>query len=114
MSIEDFARRGRSAQAAVDAIIAAATLTKRQAEILRKMRDAAPGSDECELVYEGGRAAWLGLSRVASRTVYTFLRMCAISADSLERGGGRTVERYHINETGRAILSRHERGKDAR
>ena len=91
--------------------IANATLTKRQAEILRAMRDAPEGSDESELVYGGGGIAWLGLERVATRTMFAFLRMCAISADSFSSG---RVERYHINETGRAILARHERGKDAR
>lgn len=68
------------------------------------MRDAAPGSDESELVYEGGRAAWLGLSRVATRTLYKLLRLAAISADSLDRGGGGLIERYRINETGRGLL----------
>jgi hypothetical protein len=113
MSIENFVRRGRSAQAAVDEIIAAAKLTRRQVEILRAMRDAPEGSDESELVYDGGRTAWRGLEHVAPRTLFAFLRMCAISADGLGHGEG-GVERYHINETGRTILARHERGKDAR
>jgi hypothetical protein len=76
-------------------------LTKREIEILTRMRDAPEGSDESELVYEGGRAAWLGLSRVATRTLYKLLRLAAVSADPLSDGG---VERYHINETGRGLL----------
>lgn len=112
MSIEDFVRRGMSAQAAVEAMIDAATLTRRQAEILRSMRDAPEGSDEAELVYDGGRVAYRDLEHVAPRTVFAFLRMCAISADGLSRGDG-GVEWYHINETGRGILAWHEGRKDA-
>lgn len=112
MSIEDFVRRGRSAQDSVNAIIAAATLTKRQAEILRAMRDAPEGSDESELVCDGGHTVWLGLDRVAKRTLFAFLRMAAISGDGL--AASNDVERYHLNETGRAILARHEGKNDAR
>jgi len=79
-------------------------LTKREIEILTRMRDAPEGSDESELVFDGGRVAWLGLDHVATRTLYKFLRLAAISADSLERGGGGAIERYHINETGRGLL----------
>jgi hypothetical protein len=80
-------------------------LTKREIEILSRMRDAAPGSDDSELVFDGGRVAWLGLDHVATRTLYKFLRLAAISADPLSRGGGRgDVERYHLNDTGRGLL----------
>jgi len=80
-------------------------LTKREIEILTRMRDAPEGSDESELVFDGGRVAYLDLDRIASRTVYKFLRLAAISADSLSRGGARgDLERYHINETGRGLL----------
>lgn len=80
-------------------------LTKREIEILTRMRDAPEGSDEAELVFSGGHFAYLGHEHVATRTLYKFLRLAAISADSLSRGGGRgDLERYHINETGRGYL----------
>jgi hypothetical protein len=77
-------------------------LTKREAEILTRMRDAPEDSDDGELVFDGGRVAWLGLEHVAPRTVFKLLRLCAISADQFSKGGG--VERFTINETGRALL----------
>ena len=95
-----------------DDLVANARLTRRQAQILRAMRDAPEGSDESELVHDGGRVAYRDLEHVAPRTVFALLRMCAISSDQLGREGG--VERYHLNGTGRAILARHKRGNDAR
>jgi len=77
-------------------------LTKREIEILTRMRDAPEDSDEAELVFDGGRFAYLGLEHVATRTLYKFLRLCAISADPLGRMVG--LERYRINETGRGLL----------
>ena len=84
------------------ALIAAygAALTKRQREVLVTMA-AHPDDDEGELVYERG-AAFLGDERVAARPVNALLRACAIRADG-EAGG---VERYHINDTGRALVGR--------
>lgn len=103
MTAEDFA----------DKLIAAARLTRRQAEILTRMRDAPEGSDESELVCDGGRTVWLGYDRVSKATLFALLRLCAISGDGL--AASNDIERYHINGTGRAILARHdERGRDAR
>jgi hypothetical protein len=78
-------------------------LTKREAEILTRMRDAPEGDDDGELVYDGGRTAWLGLDHVAPRTLFKLLRLCAISADQFNKGGG-GAERFTINDTGRALL----------
>jgi hypothetical protein len=91
-----------------DAIVENARLTRRQAEILKRMRDGWDGDDghDAELVYDGGRTAWLGCNRVASRTVFAFLRMCAISSDPVG-----STEYYRINGTGREILARHEARK---
>jgi len=77
-------------------ILTRADLTKRQLQILRKMRD----EDE-ELVYEG-RCCYVGLERTSSATVTALLRACALRADQFNKG---KVERYTINETGREILS---------
>ena len=74
-------------------------LTKRQLEVLRIMA-AHPDDDEGELVYERGRG-YLGDDPVAPRTLTALLRACAISLDSLSG----QVERYHINETGRALVA---------
>jgi len=96
-----------------DKFIAAARLTRRQAEILTKMRDAPEGSDDSELVCDGGRTVWLGYDRVSKATLFALLRLCAISGDGLAASDD--IERYHINGTGRAVLARHEeRGRDAR
>ena len=103
MTAEDFA----------DKLIEGARLTRRQAVILTKMRDAPEGSDESELVCDGGRTMWLDLDRVSKATLFALLRLCAISGDGL--AASNDIERYHINGTGRAILARHEeRGRDAR
>jgi len=74
-------------------------LSKRQLEVLRIMA-AHPDDDEGELVYERG-CAFLGDERVAPRTVTALLRACAISDTAW--GGG--IERYRINETGRALVA---------
>lgn len=76
-------------------------LTKREVEILTRMRDAPEDADEAELVLDG-RVAWLGVEHVAPRTVFKLLRLCAISADQFNKSGG--VERFTINETGRGLL----------
>ena len=80
------------------------SLTRRQLNVLALMRDreeADPGCDEAELVRECCDA-YLDDTRIASRTVDALLRACAISDES----SGLPVERYRINETGRAILKR--------
>lgn len=50
-------------------------ITRRQREVLEKMRDG-----EEELVYERGEG-WVGLEKVAPRTVFALLRLAAISLD---------------------------------
>lgn len=80
-------------------------LTRRQLDVLRCMRDGAETCDEesdyGELVYERGRG-FVGLDAVSGRTVFALLRACAISPEDF----GGSVERYRINETGRALLAR--------
>ena len=75
-------------------------MTKRQREILSIMA-AHRHDDKGELVYERG-LAYLGNDRVASRTVFAFLRMMAISLEDGEVGVG--LERYRINDTGLQLL----------
>lgn len=77
-------------------------LTKRQREVLTQMRDRRDEEDG-ELVYERGRG-YIGLEPVASRTVYALLRLCAIHLEPPMNDIGRGVERYTINDTGRALL----------
>ncbi len=79
-----------------------APLTKRQREVLQVMAADADG-DDGELVYERGEGGWLGLDRVAPRTVFALLRACAISLDGSYGQAG--VERYRINETGRQLIA---------
>lgn len=76
--------------------------SRRQQEILQRMADHRD-DDEGELVYERG-VAYLGDDRIAPRTVFALLRLCAISPDSTS-AIGTGVERYRINETGRQLLS---------
>lgn len=73
-------------------------LTKRQIEILKIMYDN-ENTDDGEIVYEKG-IGYLGLERIAPRTVFALLRVCCISLD--QYGGG--VEHYHINGTGKDFL----------
>jgi len=84
-------------------------LTKRQVEVLRTMRRFGD-SEDAELVYErGAGCGWLGLDRVAPRTIYALLRLCAISGDASSDG---KVASYIINETGLGLLREiEERGK---
>jgi hypothetical protein len=72
-------------------------LTKRQGAVLQMMVD----DDGCDLVYERG-VAYVGDTRIAPRTVFALVRMCAISLDSYSQVG--QFERYHINETGISLL----------
>lgn len=80
-----------------------APLTRRQREVLQVMA-ADPDGDDGELVYERGEA-WLGLDRVAPRTVFALLRACAISLEGDSMGGDGRLERYRINETGRRLIA---------
>lgn len=72
-------------------------LTKRQREVLQMLAD----DEDCDIAYERGDA-WCGDVKIAARTVFALIRMCAISLDGDSRVG--QFERYHINETGRRLL----------
>jgi hypothetical protein len=89
---------------AEEAMIAAgvATLTKRQIEVLRKVK---AGGD---LVREGG-FAYIDLEPTSPRLIYALLQVCAVKMDSYSEVGG--FERYEINETGEEILRRLEAKK---
>lgn len=63
------------------------------------MAKARSEDDRGELVRDGA-CVYLDLDRLSVRTLNGLLRLCAISEDT--PGGG--IERYHINETGRALL----------
>ncbi len=54
-----------------------------------------------ELVYESGKG-YVGYSPVSSRTVFALLRLMTISLDQYSDVG--KLERYTINETGKALL----------
>ena len=73
-------------------------LTKRQLETLRVMRD-----EEEELIYDHGVGYVGDTFVVGGRTVFALLRAMAISAES-DSEPGEGLERYHINDTGRALL----------
>ena len=73
-------------------------LTKRQIEILKIMHEN-ENTDDGEIVYEKG-IGYLGLERIASRTIFALLRVCCIS---LNQYSG-SIERYHINGTGEDFL----------
>jgi hypothetical protein len=81
-----------------------APLTRRQCEVLEIMA-ADPDGDDGELVYESGAGGWIGLDRVAPRTVFALIRACAISLEGGGLGGDGSVERYRINETGRQLIA---------
>jgi Fe2+ or Zn2+ uptake regulation protein len=78
-------------------------LTARQLAVLRLMAAAEDREDfeGAELVYERG-VAYLCDERIAARTVFALLRACAIRGVGSEPGG---LERYAINETGRALIA---------
>jgi hypothetical protein len=79
-------------------------LTPGTYQALREMSDAATRGDyEGAEIVCGGKECWLGDRRVQRRTVIWLLRMMAISDRSEE---GAALERYCINDTGRAILRR--------
>ena len=73
-------------------------LTKRQIEILKIMYDN-ENTDDGEIVYEKG-IGYLGLERIAPRTIFGLLRLCCISLDQY----GGDMEHYHINGTGEDFL----------
>ena len=75
--------------------------------VLRQMRltDAQRRYEDAELVGEG-RSFWLAYRRVSRSTVNQLLRLVAISDCS--DAGGAALERYKINEVGRAIVRRPE------
>ena len=74
-------------------------MTPRQAAILRMMSDS-----EEEIVYERGRG-YVGIERIAARTVFHFLRCAWIKSVGGKIG---QVEYYAISEAGRAALSEHD------
>ena len=82
-------------------------LTPRAAEILRRLRDATEDTDDAELVYAEGAGGFLGSEPVARRTVFQLIRLCAVSLDCFSKAG-EGLERYSINETGRAILAEYD------
>ena len=73
------------------------SITKRQMQILRTMRD-----ENKELVYCKG-VGYVGLSPVAPRTLFALLRAMAVTMDQFSEVG--ECERYTINETGLEILN---------
>lgn len=79
-------------------------LTEGTAKASREMVEAeARGDHEGAEIVCGSRECWLGYRRVQRGTVRKLLRMLAISDRSEE---GAALERYAINDTGRAILRR--------
>lgn len=76
-------------------------LTPRAYEVLEQMGDADKRGayEESELICEGN-LCYLDISRISRHTVLVLLQYMAISTIS-EPG---SLERYEINETGRAIL----------
>lgn len=80
-----------------------ALLTKRMRELLTIMADH-PDDDAGEIVYERG-TAYLGDTRIAARTVFALIGLCAISLRSGSHSVGQ-YERYSINETGRQLIGR--------
>ena len=71
--------------------------------ILTRLKDAedADNMDDAEVVCEG-RTCFVGLDTVSKAKVYELLRLVLISDDS-EQGKG--VERYSLNEEGRAMVN---------
>jgi hypothetical protein len=56
---------------------------------------------DAEIVCEG-RECWIGLTKIARRTLNELLRLCLVHDDS-EQGKG--VERYTLNSEGRAMVA---------
>ena len=76
------------------------SLSKRQRTVLLQMSRLKHEVDG-ELVYERG-LCFLGDERVAPRTLFALLRLCAISLSQDSHVGG--FERYTINSTGEGLL----------
>lgn len=79
------------------------TLSVAARRVLQRMKAAedADDLDNAEIVCEG-RICYVGLDRTTKGVVYELLRYVLIHDDS-EQGKG--VERYTLNEEGRAILA---------
>lgn len=81
----------------------ALVLSNAARKALKRMKAAEDADDlySAEIVCEG-RECYVGLDRIAKATVFELLRYVLIHDDS-EQGKG--VERYTLNEEGRAILA---------
>jgi len=78
-------------------------ISKAARSILERLK-AAENRDElweAEVVCEG-RTCYLGLDRVSKAQIYELLRLVLIS-DTTDQGEG--LERYELNEEGRAMLA---------
>lgn len=71
--------------------------------ILSRLKDAedADNLEDAEIVCDG-RVCYVGLDTVSKAKVFELLRLVLISDDT-DTGGG--LERYSLNEEGRAIVS---------
>lgn len=76
-------------------------LSKAAKRILARLKEAEDADilEDAEIVCEG-RACYVGLVAVSKAAVYELLRLVLIRDDS---GGG--LERYSLNEEGRAMLA---------
>ena len=77
-------------------------ISKAATGLLRELKDAEDRDDlyDAEVVCEG-RTCYVGLRNVSRATVYELLRLVLLHDDS-EQGKG--VERYTLNEEGRAMV----------
>lgn len=73
-------------------------LTKRQIEILQIMHYN-KDTEDGEIVYDKG-VGYIGLEKIAPRTIFALLRLCCISLDQI----GCSMEYYRINGTGEDFL----------
>jgi len=73
-------------------------------EVLRLMIELEEAGHEPDLVREG-RAVWLGCERLANRTLDSLVMHCAVTPFELSK----SVERFEVNATGRAIARRYGR-----
>lgn len=79
---------------------------------LQRLKDAEDRDDfdDAEIVCEG-RECYIGTDAIAKRVVFELLRLCLLKDES-EQGKG--VERYTINEEGRAIAATRSRARQRR
>lgn len=84
-------------------------LTKAMLNVLRKMNDAevADNLEDAEIVCDGN-ACWLGLDRIARKTVDGLLCFVAITLEEM----GVKVERYTLNGTGKMLLRHPEKADE--